>query len=168
MIDMTMNTHEHSHEHTPNPSPLDDFDRLASIARDERPPLMRADVAAIRRRLQSPAHQHAHQHASQSDRQSMPATLMIFSSAFTGLAACAVVAVMLQMTHDVSQVTQAGSSTSAATQVGLTSPSSQPGSAGTGNPSDTAQASAQARNTSHSSGIDPVADLFQPLQLDLP
>jgi hypothetical protein len=166
MIDMIKNTHEHSPEHTPTPSPLDDFDRLASIARDERPPLMRADVAAIRRRLQSPAHQHASQHASQSDRQSMPATLMIFSSAFTGLAACAVVAVMLQMTHDVSQVTQAGSSTSAATQVGLTSPSSQPGSAAS--PSDTAQASAQARNTTRSSGIDPVADLFQPLQLDLP
>lgn len=159
---MTKNSHQHSPEHTPTPSPMDDFDRLASIARDERPPLIRADVAAIRRRLQSPAHQHA----SQSDSQSMPATLMIFSSAFTGLAACAVVAVMLQMTHDVSQVTQAGSSTSAATQVGMTSPSSQPGSAGS--PSDTAQASAQARNTTHSSGIDPVADLFQPLQLDLP
>ncbi len=92
---------------------------------------------------------------------------MIFSSAFTGLAACAVVAVMLQMTHDVSLSTQAGTAQTPATQVGLTPQRS--GQLGTqGSPGATAQASAQARNTSVSGSIDPVADLFEPLQLDLP
>ena len=161
---MTKNIHKHSPEHTPTPSPMDDFDRLASIARDERPPLIRADVAAIRRQLQSSAHQHA----SQSDSQSMPATLMIFSSAFTGLAACAVVAVMLQITHDVSQSTQAGTTPAPATQVGLTEPSNQTGT--TANASTRTQSNALARHNSSSTlaTIDPVADLFEPLQLDLP
>ena len=150
--------------HSMKSTPMDDFDRLAAAARSERPPLIRADVAAIRRRL----HSSSQQHASMNDRQSMPATLMIFSSAFTGLAACAVVAVMLQITHEVSLSTQAGTTQTPAAQVGLTMPINQTGTPA--NPSAVSQSNTLERHNSSSTlaTIDPVADLFEPLQLDLP
>lgn len=176
------NSLEHRMKSTAEPaparSPLDDFDRLATVARDERPPLIRADLGVIRRQINLDSQRRA----GADSAPSMPASLMIFSSALTGLAACAAVAVMLQMTHDASLSNPAGSTSSVATQVGSTSLSnpregSWATSGSTGNPvqnavqptpQTTPQPGAQARNTSRLSSVDPVADLFQPLQLDLP
>lgn len=145
--------------------PLESFDRLAARAQQEQPPLIRSDIRAINRQLSMVSQRQQQQ---QDRDQGMPAVLMIFSSAFTGLAACAVVAVMLQITHDVGQSNPSAgaSSSAAATQVGVTSNPSQ-GSASASSWSGP-QAGAQARNSSSSTSVDPVADLFGPLQLDLP